>query len=251
MSRIPADFWAGVRDASPVLVGLVPFALVAGVAAVSAGLSPAQALGLSVFVFAGASQLAAIDLLGRGAPLAVVVFTAVVINLRMMMYSASIAPYLRRFDTWRKALLSYLLTDHVYALSLSAYRSDASVERPWYYLGTAVSAWVLWQAGTVVGAVLGTGVPESWGLSFAVPLVFLALLVPSITDSAATAAATAGGAVAVLATGLPFNLGLLTGAVVGVAVGRGAEVAFGVDPDIDTADTEVDVEDAAPHGGED
>ena len=241
MSRIPADFRAGVRDASPILVGLVPFALVAGVAAVNAGLSPAQALGLSVFVFAGASQLAAIDLLGRGAPLAVVVLTAVVINLRMMMYSASIAPYFRAFDARRKALLSYLLTDHSYALSLSAYRSDASVDRPWYYLGTAVSAWVLWQAGTVVGAVLGASVPESWGLSFAVPLVFLALLVPSLTDSAATAAAAASGAVAVTAAGLPFNLGLLVGAVVGVAVGRGAEAAFGVDPD--------DVEEATSGGG--
>ena len=231
MSRIPVDFRAGVRDASPILVGLAPFALVAGAAAVNAGLSPAQALGLSVFVFAGASQLAAIELFGRGAPLAVVVVTAVVINLRMMMYSASIAPYFRAFDARRKALLSYLLVDHSYALSIAAYRSDASVNRPWYYLGTAVSAWVLWQAGTLVGAVFGAAVPESWGLSFAVPLVFLALLVPSITDRATTAAAAAGGAVAVLGAGLPFDLGLLVGAVVGVAVGRGAEAAFGVDPD--------------------
>ena len=250
MSRIPADFWAGVRDTLPLLVGFVPFSLVVGVAAVNAGLSPAQAIGLSVFVYAGASQLAAIDLLGRGAPLAVVVFTAVVINLRMMMYSASIAPYLRGLSTRWKALLSYVLTDHTYALSLSAYESDESVDRRWYYLGTAVPVWVLWQASTFAGAVVGANVPESWGLSFAVPLVFLALLVPTLTDGAATAAAAAGGAVAVTATGLPFDLGLLTGALVGVLVGRGAEVALGIDPVETGVDADLDSDaDSTPDAG--
>ncbi len=231
MPYTPADFRTGVRDALPILAGFVPFSLVAGVAAVNAGLSPTQAVGLSVFVFAGASQLATIDLLGRDAPLSVVVFTAVVINLRMMMYSASIAPYFRTLRTRWKALLAYFLTDHAYALSLSEYVHDGSTDRRWYYLGTAVSAWVVWQAGTVTGAVLGASVPESWGLSFAVPLVFLALLVPTLTDRAAVAAAATGGAVAVAATGLPFDLGLLTGALVGVLVGRVAEAAFDVDPD--------------------
>ena len=245
MPYIPADFRAGVRDALPILVGFVPFSLVAGVAAVNVGLSPAQAVGLSVVVFAGASQLAAIDLLGRGAPLSVVVFTAVVINLRMMMYSASIAPYFRALRTRWKAFLAYFLTDHSYALSLSEYAGDGSTDRRWYYLGTAVSAWVVWQAGTVTGAVLGANVPESWGLSFAVPLVFLALLVPTLTDRASAAAAAAGGGVAVLATGLPFDLGLLTGALVGVLVGRGAEAAFDVDPDPDAADAHAPADAAA------
>jgi len=90
---LPDDLFAGVRATLPLLLGLIPFGLVAGIAAVDAGLSPTQAVGLSAIVFAGAAQLAAIDLLGRDASLAVVVLTAVVINLRMMMYSASIAPY--------------------------------------------------------------------------------------------------------------------------------------------------------------
>src|SRR6056297_1149912 len=93
----PDDFLAGVRAALPSLFGLIPFGLVAGIAAVDAGLSPLQAVGLSFVVFAGASQLAAVDLLSQDASLAVVVVTAVVINLRMAMYSASIAPYFEAF----------------------------------------------------------------------------------------------------------------------------------------------------------
>lgn len=250
MPYVPPDFRAGVRDTLPLLVGFVPFSLVAGVAAVNVGLSPAQAVGLSVFVFAGASQLAVIDLLGRGAPLSVVVFTAVVINLRMMMYSASIAPYFQRLRTRWKAFLSYFLTDHSYALSLAEYASEGSTDRRWYYLGTALSAWVVWQTGTVTGAVLGASVPESWGLSFAVPLVFLALLVPTLTDRAAVAAAAAGGAVAVLATDLPFDLGLLTGALAGVLVGRAAEAALDVDPAHDATPDPVDETDGVGTGSD-
>jgi len=211
------SFLAGVRAIAPVLLGAAPFGLVAGAAAVEAELTVAQALGLSTVVFAGASQLAAIDLLGRDAPFAVVVGTALVINARLVMYSASIAPYLGRLSRARKALVAYLLTDQAYALSVTRFRREgASV---WYYFGAAVPLWVVFVAATAVGAVGGAQLPPSLPLGFAVPLVFLAVLTPAVTDNASITAAVVGGGVAVAGAALPLNLGLLGGALAGVAAG--------------------------------
>ncbi|QZX98411.1 AzlC family ABC transporter permease [Halobaculum rubrum] len=222
-SRVPPDLRDGIRDTLPLLLGIVPFALVAGVAGIEAGLTPLQTVGLSVVVFAGASQLAAIDLLGRDAALGVVVLTVVVVNLRMLMYSASIAPYFRELSARVRAGCAYVLTDQAYALSLARYAGDRDREtttrRPYYYLGVALTLWIVWQAGTVVGVVFGAAVPDSWRLGFAVPLVFLALLVPAVSDVPSLGAAVVAGVVAVLGAGLPFNAGLIVGAVVGVATG--------------------------------
>ena len=217
------SFLAGARATAPVLVGIVPFGLVAGAAAVGVGLSGLQAVGLSAIVFAGASQLAAIDLLGQDAPLAVVVVTALVINLRMVMYSASIAPYFQGVATRWRAGLAYLLTDQAYALSVTRFGDDRPVRRRWYYLGAAAPLWAVWQVCTVIGVVVGARVPESLPLSFAVPLTFLALLVPAITDRASGVAAAVGGAGAAVGVGLPLNLGLITGALAGVLAGLVAE----------------------------
>jgi 4-azaleucine resistance transporter AzlC len=223
-SVLDEDLLAGVRDVSPLILGIAPFALVAGIAAVDAGLGLAEAVGMSVIVFAGASQLAALDLLGENAPLAVVVGTAVVINLRMLMYSASIAPHFADYGRRLRAGLAYLLTDQAYALSVAEFDENPDRSRWRYYLGAAASLWAVWQVGTVAGVVLGAGVPDAWGLTFAVPLVFLALLVPAMKDRPTTVAGVAGGAVAVVAAGLPLNLGLLVGALCGIAAGLVTEV---------------------------
>ena len=213
------SFLGGVRAVAPVLVGIVPFGLIAGAAAVRVGLSGLQAVGLSVVVFAGASQLAAIELLGSDARPAVVVATALVINLRMLMYSASIAPYFRETATRWRAGLAYLLTDQAYALAVTRFGADRPVRRRWYYLGAALPLWAVWQVCTVLGVVAGARVPDSLPLSFAVPLTFLALLVPAVTDRASGTAAVVGGTAAVLGAGLPLNLGLIAGAVGGVLAG--------------------------------
>lgn len=219
-----SDVWAGVRDVSPLLLGIAPFALVAGIAAVNAGLGLAEAVGMSVIVFAGASQLAAIELIGANAPLAVVIGTAVVINVRMVMYSASIAPHFADYGRKLRAGLAYVLTDQAYALSVAEFEANPERSRWRYYVGAAAALWVVWQVGTVVGVVVGAGVPDAWGLTFAVPLVFLALLVPTMKDRPTTAAGVGGGAIAVAAAGLPLNLGLLVGAVSGIVVGLLTEV---------------------------
>ena len=213
----------GFRDVVPLLLGVVPFALVVGVAAGNAGLDLELAIGMSVVVFAGASQLAALELLRTDAPILVVIVTAVIINLRMFMYSASIAPYFKDFAAKWKAGLAYVLTDQAYALSIARFETDEAVSRREYYLGAAVPLWVVWQIMTVVGVVVGASVPDRWGLDFAVPLVFLALLVPAVDDRPTMVAALFAGAVAVLGAGWPLNLGLPAGATVGILAGATAE----------------------------
>jgi len=209
----------GARDAVPLLLGVAPFGLVVGVASVRNGLGFIETVGLSVFVFAGASQLAAVELLSDNAPLAVVVATAVVINLRMMMYSASIAPYFRRFaPAWRFGL-PYFLTDMAYVVTIVRYRSSQAIDLKGYYVGAAVTIWLVWQGAIVGGAVLGAGIPDAWSLEFAVPLAFLALLAPAVENRGTVGAALGGGTVALVGSGLPLNLGLLVGATAGVLVG--------------------------------
>lgn len=223
------DALAGARTTAPILLGVVPFGLVAGVAAVEAGLAPRQAVGMSVVMFAGASQLAAVELLERTAPATVVVVTALVVNLRFVMYSASLAPYLRRLGTPARWVGAYVLTDQAYAVSVAEFRSTTPDERSrlWYYLGSALSLWATWQVATVVGAVAGTAVPPELSLEFAVPLTFLALLVPAIEDAATGAVAAVSGAVGVAGTALPFDLGLVTAALAGVALGVALDARAG------------------------
>ncbi|MDS0282832.1 AzlC family ABC transporter permease [Haloarcula onubensis] len=220
-----SEFRRGVRDVTPLLLGIVPFGFIAGIATVNAGLGLPEAVGLSAIVFAGAAQLAALELIGRDAPLAIVVVTAVVINLRMLMYSASIAPHLQALSSRTKAAVAYLLTDQAYALTIARYRTEDAPRRIAYYFGVAATLWVVWQLTTIAGVVLGTSVPESLGLEFAVPLVFLALLVPAMEDGPTTVAGVLGGIVAVGTAGLPLNLGLLVGAAVGILAGLLTETA--------------------------
>ncbi len=217
-----ADLRRGAVRSAPLLLGIAPFGLVVGVAAVEAGLSPLQTVATSVVIFAGASQLAAVELFGRDAAPAVVVLTAAVINVRMVMYSASIAPRFRAYPRHLRPLCSYLLTDQAYALTVAP-EEHLSV---YHYLGIAGSLWAVWQVATVAGIVVGRGIPPSWGLTFAVPLVFLALLVPAVTDRPRLVAALVGGTVAVVGAELPFNLGLVTGALAGVGAGLAVERAL-------------------------
>lgn len=224
--RVPA-MQKGFVAVAPILIGVVPFGVIAGVASVEAGLGVAGAVGLSTIVFAGASQLAMIDLIARDAALPVIVFTALVINSRMMMYSASLVTHWSQVPRPRRAMLSYLITDQAYAISVARYEmvEEPLGDRIGYYLGAALGLWSTWQISTLVGVAVGTGVPPSWQLDFAVPLVFLALLVPAVTSRPRLVAALVGGVAAVAAAGLPYNLGLVAGALGGIAAGTLAELA--------------------------
>ncbi len=210
----------GVRDVAPLLLGIIPFGMVAGAAAVDAGLGVSGGLALSMFVFAGASQLAAIALLADAAPTAVIVLTIMVINLRFAMYSAAVAPLVAHEPRGKRALMSYLLVDQAFALSVSRSAKDPDARNTFgYFIGCALTLWTAWQATTVIGAVVGASLPEWLPLGAAIPLMFLVILIPTVSDRATLSAALSSGTVAVLAAGLPYNAGLLVAAATGITVG--------------------------------
>lgn len=216
----------GLRDTAPMLIGILPFGVVAGAAPIAAGLDAGHAVGLSMFLFAGASQLAVVDVLGSGGGVAVAVLTAITINLRLLLYSASLAPPLARESLRARLVVGYLLVDQAYALAIVRWDgTDDRRDRLPYYLAVGLLLWVSWQVTTVVGALVGARVPDDVPLDFAVPLVFLVLLVPVIDKRPAAVAAVVGGAAAVASAQLGADrLSLMVGGVLGIAAGTVAEI---------------------------
>lgn len=222
------EFVEGCRDELPLLLGVAPFGMIYGLLALDAGIDKLTAQAMSSVVFAGSAQLVATQLVRAGAPALVLVLTLFVVNLRHALYSASIAPYVKHLPTRWKLLLSYLLTDEAYAVAGSRYardgfRSDPSPHRHWYFLGAGFTLWLAWQLSTAAGVFLGAQIPGRWSLDFTLALTFIALVFPTMKDLAAGAAALSAGAVAVLAFGLPYKLGLIVAAVSGIGAGLAVE----------------------------
>jgi predicted branched-subunit amino acid permease len=236
-STARTELRAGAAAVAPMLVGVIPFALVAGATPATTGLGGGAAIGLSTIVFAGASQLAAANVLAGKGSAVVAILAAVTINLRLLLYSASLSPHVAREPLRRRLLMAYLLTDQAYAVSITRWSAEADAEaaggppadraRRWpFYMGAALTLWTSWQVFTIVGVLVGSAVPDSLPLDFAVPLVFLVLLVPAITSRPAVVAALAGGLAAVLAEQAGAgHLSVLVGALAGIAAGALAELA--------------------------
>lgn len=215
------DGWRqGALAITPLLVGIVPFGIVAGVTGVENGATPLQAIAFSFFAYTMVAQIAAYELLSGGAPLVVVVSTALMINLRFVIYSASLAPYLTGERALRRLLGAYLLTDHAYAVALQRFgEQPAPRSRAAYYLGAALTFWCACQVATVAGALLGADVPDVVPLEVVAPLTFLALLVPAVVDRPGVVAAVVAATVATAAHAAPAGLGMLVGALSGAAAG--------------------------------
>jgi 4-azaleucine resistance transporter AzlC len=212
------EFLAGCREVAPTLVGTMPFGLVAGIASIGAGLSPLEAIALSVFAFSGIAQLVACQLMATHSPTILVVTAALVVSLRLLMYSAALAPHLAHLDTRWRLLLSYLMTDQSFASTVRRYGEPGdSRHRHWHFLGSAATLYVTWQAAVAAGALAGTGIPSSWSLDFVVVLTFIALLVPVIRRSADVAAALVAAVVSLATMGLPHKLALIVGSIAGIA----------------------------------
>ena len=215
-----AAFIAGTQTMMPLLLAIFPFGLVIGVISADVGLSAAQGIGMSVIVFAGVSQLVALELLNTDAVLWVIVLSAAMVNLRHIIYSASLAAHFKPLSIRWKLLLSYLLVDQTYALSIAHYDKypDESY-KPWYYFGLGGLAWVVWIGAVIIGFFVGTVIPSSWSLNFVVPIMFLGLTVNAIKGWPYLAAAVVGATVAVMGLNLPHNLGLVTAIVSGIITG--------------------------------
>lgn len=209
---------AGVRISLPLVLGAIPFGVICGASAASIGLSFAQAWALSWMVFAGSSQIVAVQLMASGAPAWVIVLTGWVVNLRFMMYSATLAPHFRQRSRAARWLGAYLLVDQSFAVTLGRIaESREPRETAWFYLGMSLAMWLLWQLSSIAGILLGSFIPASWSMDFVVALTFIALLMPLLDKPMMRIAAAVGAAVA-LAPPLPLKLNLLAAALVGAGV---------------------------------
>jgi 4-azaleucine resistance transporter AzlC len=217
------EFLSGVRDELPILVGVIPFGMIYGVIAIGAGLPPVTAQAMSLIVFAGSAQFLMAQLYGLGTPAVVMVLAAAIVNLRHALYSASLAPYLRKLNGPWKWLLAYLLTDEAYAVTIIYYHKPRPASltdyRHFFLLGAGLALWSTWQLSTAAGILLGTQIPASWSLDFTLALTFIGLVVPALKDRAGAAAAVTAGVASVLAFALPFKLGLVVGALAGIIAG--------------------------------
>lgn len=211
---------AGARAILPLSIGVFPFGLAYGVTVAGSRMDDLVGILASFIVLAGAAQLAIVDLIDQRAPWFIVVGTALVINARFMMYSGALAPSFAEYPRrWRLAM-AHFMTDQATVTSLLYDRRQREPRlRLAYYAGAAVSFAISWWIGTGIGVIIGAAIPSPFQLGFAAPLMFVALLVPSIVDRPALAAAVVGFGVTVVARDAPLNSGLLIGAAAGIAVG--------------------------------
>lgn len=218
------EFWRGVREEAPILLGVAPFGLIFGALAIDASISIPAAQAMSSIIFAGASQIIATQMIGAGASALVIVLVVFVVNLRHALYSASVAPHVQHLDSGWKVLLAYLLTDEAYAVTISHYNKTGDPSKKhWYFLGAGLTLWSTWQVSTALGIFIGAQLPPTWPLDFVLPLTFIAVVVPTLKDKAGIAAAVTAALVSLLTLGFPFKTGLLVAAFIGILTGFAVE----------------------------
>jgi predicted branched-subunit amino acid permease len=221
--RVRAARRAGIRAAGVIVASYIPFGIAAGAAMGATSVDPIISILTSPIIFAGAAQIAAVQLLHVGAALGIVVLTVAVINARHLLYSAALAPHLADWSTPQRLGAAFLLADPVYALAAARYdTADAgggTREKRAFYFGAGLTCLVGWTALLAVGIVAGGFIPEWVPFELAIPLTFLLLTLPLIKDNAGLVAAAVAGAVALAASTLPLGVGLMVGAVAGVVAG--------------------------------
>jgi predicted branched-subunit amino acid permease len=241
-------FFAGLRAVLPAMVATGTWGLVTGVAMVKIGMSQLEALGMTLLVFAGSAQLAALPLIAADAPIWVVLLTATVVNLRFVIFSAGLYPYFARYSLGRRLLLGYVTSDVGFAISLARWtaaqaRGDAErrkgsddgehgeddlapTRRVWFFLGIAAGNWFSWQTMSILGIFLAGQVPGAWGLEFAAILALIALTVPMLNSKPGVVGALVAGVVAVAAAGLPLKLGLVVAVIAGISAALAVDIAL-------------------------
>ena len=170
-------FLKGIRDVSPLMIPVVPFGLIFGVLAIDVGFSPIQTMGMSLIVFGGASQIVLLQLFSGGASSLVIISSVGAVNSRHLLYGAVVSEHLSDLKLIWKIIISYFLIDQAFAISNEYLKKNKNRNRYFHLVGGGATCWVIWQSTTFFGIILGASIPEELGLSFAVPLTFLALLV--------------------------------------------------------------------------
>lgn len=220
-------FWQGFRDGLPFMLVVAPFGLLFGVVGSEAGLSLLEVMSFSILVIAGSAQFTAVQLMIEEAPTVIVVLTALAVNLRMAMYSASLAPHLGKAPIWQRAVIAYFMVDQTYALSQMKYDDNPTwgiKTKVAYFIGAMAPVCPFWYVATLLGAVIGSAIPPEYALDFAIPITFLALVAPALRTLPHVIAAFVSGVLALVFMGLPYSLNIIVAAMVAMLVGAQAEV---------------------------
>jgi 4-azaleucine resistance transporter AzlC len=218
-------FRAGQRAVIPSLFGAGAWGMVSGVAMVKGGLTVPWAILMSLLVYAGSAQLAALPLIVAGAPLWVIVATGLITNLRFVIYSAALRPYFAHLPVRQRAALGFFMTDFTFTLFMRHAHEDKRPERrDAWFAGVCTNNWITWQASAITGIVAASYVPTDWGLEFTGTLALVALVGPSLNARPAVVGAIVAAVVALLAYPLPFKLGLFCGAIAGIAAATLADL---------------------------
>ena len=216
------EFLNGMKATLPLVVGAIPFGIFFGALAVTSGLSPHGTMGMSLIVFAGSSQFIAAGLIASGSSVGIIVLTTFIVNLRHALYATTLAPHMKHLPHRWLLPLGFWLTDESFVVAANRYdEADVSPYKHWFLLGSAVFMYTNWQVCTLIGLVAGQAIPDpgSWGLEFAMIVTFIGMLVPMIKNRPLLISVLAAGTVAVLANGLPNNLGLMIAALSGIIAG--------------------------------
>jgi predicted branched-subunit amino acid permease len=170
-------FFKGISDVSPLMIPVVPFGLIFGVLSLEIGFTPLETMGMSLIVFGGASQIVLLQLFSGGASSLVIISSVGAVNSRHMLYGAVVSEHLSDLKMIWKIIISYFLIDQAFAVSNEYLKKNKDKNNYFHLVGGGATCWVIWQLTTFLGIILGSAIPEELGLSFAVPLTFLALLV--------------------------------------------------------------------------
>jgi 4-azaleucine resistance transporter AzlC len=223
-----SEFWNGVKATFPLVVGAIPFGIIFGALAVTAGLSTGATMGMSAFVFAGSSQFIAVGLITARASIGTIVLTTFIINLRHALYATTLAPHMNHLPQKWLLPLGFWLTDETFVVTAQRYDlPDLSPYKHWFTFGSAVFMYTNWQLCTFIGVVAGGAIPnpKSWGLDYAMIVTFIGMLVPMIKSKPVLLTVVVAGATSWVAHSLPNQAGLFVATIVGVVVGVIAERA--------------------------
>lgn len=219
-------FLRGFLAALPMIVVVGPFAMLFGVVATEAGLNVAETMLFSVSVFAGASQFAALQTMQENAPVLVVLATALAVNLRMVMYSVTLAPHFGELPLRSRALMAYFLVDQSFATTMAEIDRHPAMgarEKRAVFFGAVVAVAPLWFLASLAGAMVGRAIPPEYALDFALPTTFLAMVAPMLRSLPHLVAAGVSILLSLLLAGMPYGTGLLVAASVAMAAGAGLE----------------------------
>ncbi len=199
-------FTKGVLDVLPLLIPVFPFGLIIGVIGIELGFSPLMVYATSLIIFSGSAQIVFFQLIFAGASPIVTLTSVAVTNSRHFLYGAVLSEYLEDLSQSWKIFLSYFLVDQSFALSHRYFKENSSLKNKHYYLlGSGFTLWLVWQASSLVGIFLGAVVPEELGLSFAIPLTFLSLIIHEFRKPDHLIVIFVSGFLAILFYEIPFK----------------------------------------------